>query len=426
MSQPQLNSSPSVENYSSLNSSSVSKRNLIVLIVSTFIFLSGALVGYYIGVKNNPDIRKNTISEIDPSISPPPIHRPIPVIHPVTRSTSVPASTPSITPLPVADLQSLSGKLVFWNNDSITVSDINGANQMRLVDNKNKQGFAGWSNGGRVFYFTELVGTTGKVYKKDLSSGITSLLFDYNSDGKNTETFATNVNISPDGNYAVYSHDYGDLSLFNLTSKTYKKLLGAGSCGDRDPIIGCYGYYLPRWSPDGKKVVAEKIFYEGSAQVLIDPFTNPVQETVTKSAGNPESWSKDGQQLVIPGSGFGEGSLYLYTHLANPDVTDLLANDINFKGSSVSSGAISGNGKIAFSYSKSVKPESGIALYIPGQNLIKPLLILDGDISVLSWLPDNKTIIYENDSSIWSLDTTTLTQNKLSIDFDLFIGIIEP
>lgn len=424
--------SPVIENQRLSSSFPSSKRNLVTIIVVIFLVLVGSLGGYYIGVNKNSRLQQNTNTVGSPSLYP-------------TQSPNVsnpqPTNNSSNVNLPIANLRSLSGKLIFRDGDSILVSDANGSNPMRLVDSKNRLGFAGWSESGKVFYYTELVGTTGTVYKKDLSSGVANQLFTFDSSEKNIETFVTNVNISRDGKYAIYSHNNGDLSLFDLTNKTDKKLLSQAPClsyRNTEPSQfnlvktvyagnpgNCHGYYYPYWSPDGKKVVVRKIFYEGATQIVINPFEEPVQEKDTKAGGSPPTWSKDSAMLVIPGAGYGGGSLYLVTHLDNPDNKDILADDIDFKGSTVNSGAMSENGKIAFTYSNYEKQKNGIALYTPNDNAIKHLLDVTDDNYVQLWLSDNKTLLYRNNRNIWSLDTVTMSQNKLPIYADGIIGIVQ-
>ena len=405
-------------------------RGFFNVVLGALILLIVASGAYYLGTGERSSSCIDR--DIEQSLSP--------TSPPVTYSTS--QSNPNINH-PPANISSLKGRLIFRYNNYILISDPNGSNPMKLIESSNKLGFAGWSDNGNVFYYSELVGTTGNVYKKDLITGATTQLFTFDSKGKNIETFAKNVAISRDGKYAIYSHSGGDLSLYDLENKTTRLIFAQKECLSYNikqnnnfsfvkpayaEIGECYGFYYPYWSPNNQRVVVRKILNEGATLVIVNPFSNPITEKDLKSGGNPPDWTSNGEQIVLPGGGYGSGSLYLVNSLDNPVIKDLLANT-EYNESIVHSGVISRDNKIAFSYSieEGGKNESGIALYNLANNSVNHLLTTtDGIYYVQLWLSDNKNLLYTTDNGeLWSLDITTLAKQKFPVMAQEVIGIVE-
>lgn len=399
----------------------VLKRTLIMIIgVVILVSLVGSSA-YYLGKKQNQPYQQQN------SIMPSP-----------TSQARKPTTNPTVNLL-LADIKTLKGKLLYRLNDQIVVSNLDGSNAMKLVDSNNKTGYAGWSDGGRVVYYTELVGTTSTLYKKDLATGTVTKLFDYDSKEKNIETHFLNVNVSSDGKFAVYSHAHGNLSLYDLTNNTTKLLLARKECLSYNnsnnvslikPVYAgvaeCYGYYYPYWSPNNQRVVIRKIFYEGATQVVVNPFTNPATEKDVKTGGSPPEWSSDSSKIVIPGAGYGSGSLYLISTPDNPINKDLLADNSDFKDSAVTSSALSNDGKIAFTYSNYGQNKNGIALYDLNTNSIKPLMNLsNGDNSYVQLWTDNSNLLYKDGESIWSLNVNTLSKTQLPITATALIEVVQ-
>lgn len=353
-----------------------------------------------------------------------------------TSSQSQPQSTqpsPTSLNLPPANISSVKGKLIMRSNEAILVSDINGKNPMKLLDSQNKVGFSGWSDEGKVIYYTELVNGKFTAYQKDLPSGSVNQLFSFVGGGsqKNEEFYFGNVAVRNDGKYAIYSHNNGDISLYNLTGKTEKKILSQKTCVSQNSqpkqfslvqtvyagVAECYGYYFPYWSPDNQRVVLRKIFYEGATQVIVNPFDSQIQEKDVKTGGSPPQWL-DENRLIIPGAGYGSGSLYLITDVSNPVQKDLLAGSNEFKNSNVTSGVTSKDGKIAFTYSiyEGSTNKSGIALFNLTDNSVKPLITTDDQSYVELWLPDNETFLYTDaKNNLWSLNITSLSKQNLGL-----------
>lgn len=400
-------------------------------------FLVIALIAgglYYLENKNNHSIQyTNSVPSNTPSYQ---------------IKSQVPKPSPSPINYPNANINSIKNKLVLRYNSSILVSDTNGSNIMKLIDGQNKPGFAGWSDEGKVIYYTELVNSKFTVYKKDLTSGVVTQLFTFmgkDQYGKNEEFYYGNVAVTHDGKHAIYSHDNGDISLYDIVNKTDKKLLNQKVCLSQNnqqelfnfvkPVFAggqdCYGYYFPYWSPNDQRVVLRKIFYEGATQVVINPFENPVQEKGLKSGGSPPRWSPDSTMIAIAGSGYGQGSLYLITNIDNPVNKDVLQEHHDFKYSGATSVEWSNDGKLAFTYSiyEGSDNKSGVALYNINDNSIKPLIISpsNGEYNVETWLSDNKTVLIideDEKNNIWSLDVNTLSKQNLGISVDDVIGIV--
>lgn len=388
---------------------------VIVGILVVALLVGGA---YYLNTKHN-QIPKSSNTPLTSSTNPQP------------QSKSAEPS-PSNRNFPTANINSVNDKLVLRSNDSILVSDTNGKNIMKLLDSQNKVGFSGWSDEGKVIYYTELVNGKFTAYQKDLPSGSVNQLFSFVGGGsqKNEEFYYGNVAVRNDGKYAIYSHNNGDISLFNLTDKTEKKILSQKTCVSQNSqpkqfslvqtvyagASECYGYYFPYWSPDNQRVVLRKIFYEGATQVIISPFDSQIQEKDVKTGGSSPQWL-DGNRLIIPGGSYGSGSLYLITDVNNPVQKDLLDGNNEFK-NNVTSGVASREGKIAFTYSiyEGSTSKNGIALFNLSDNSVKPLITTDDQSYTELWLPDNKTLLYTDErNNLWSLDITSLSKQNLGV-----------
>lgn len=342
--------------------------------------------------------------------------------------------------LPTANVNTLAGKLVYTYNNTIFVSNSDGSNAVKLVDGKNKPGFAGWSNGGKIFYYTELSGATFTLYKKDLTSNISSKVFDFEGSDKNVEFYSSNAHVSSDEKFVIYSRAK-DIHLYNLTNGLDKKLLTHKECLAKTnsntlsslivkPVYAsttdCYGYYFPKWSPDNQRVVIRKILYEGAVQIVINPFENNAQEKDMKQGGIP-SWSSVDRLLAIAGSGYGPGSLYLISNVDSPIAQDIFLNNSVFKNRYVGGATWSSDKRIAFSFADDNNNQNGIAIYDTNTGVIKPLISTLNEINYdLLWMTDNKTILFSDENkNIWALDSITLSKQKLPVKADTIIEIIQ-
>lgn len=346
-----------------------------------------------------------------------------------TDSTQAFPPIPTDSTFPEVSLKTLKGKLIYTRNNTSqsVVSNLDGSNPMTLDGD-----FAGWSDEGRVFYFTKGAYPIDSLYKKDLESGEVTKLFDFSSNLHREESRSRSVEVSSDGKYAILSHNGGDLSLYDLTKKISTRLLSKVDCEEAGL---CSSYFPASWSPDSKRVLVYNVGWEQGWSLLINPFVRPVGEGF-RLDGSPQ-WSFDSSMLLVSrtGSGFayGDGNDYhggrlsLVSNLDNPVEKELLAKNPKYK-DGITSGVLSKDKKIAFTYS-SGQDKEGIDLYDLNTDSIKPLLSFPeggGNIFVELWL-DNNTLLYSESTppltanskytvKNWALDITTLIKTQLPID----------
>lgn len=378
---------------------------------------------------------------------------PVPTITPIPSITPIP---PTPTDLPVANISSLKGKLIYKNGNSIIISDVDGSNQALLFKSDNpKFQFAGWSDEGKVFYYTEEVKSKGIVYKKDLSTGKVTQLFTFNTlDSRVPDEFEEGmyeqplqVTVRKDGKFALYKNNGFDLSLFDITNKTSKKLLKYSPCWDGGenecgPTGKYYSYSFPSWSPDGLRAKVIVGYYEGFGTVVFNPFSDSIlSKEIETEIGDkinfrscPSEWSGDSQMLVFACGGYGGLGLHIVTGFSNLKTEDLLASNSEMNKLAVLSAAISDNNEIAFiTYGTEGKGER-ITLYSLKDNSTKPLVDLPSSVyKVDFWFLDSRNFLYskrENNESqtvqaLWVFDTITLSQKQLPIKVDDVIGLIQ-
>lgn len=384
---------------------------------------------------------------------------------PVPTITPIPSITPSITPipptptdLPVANISSLKGKLIYKNGNSIIISDVDGSNQALLLKSDNpKFQFAGWSDEGKVFYYAEEVKNKGIVYKKDLSTGKVTQLFTFNTlDSRVPDEYEyeqlLQVTVRKDGKFALYIHNGADLSLFDITNKTSKKLLTYNPCwggGDHEcgPTEKYYTFSSPSWSPDGTMFFAIKGVYERSLTIIMNPFIGNLKQEITDIGGDCRShWSKDSKMLLsaCAGMALGEGRLNISTNfLDNPITKNVLSDKADFKkdrGNAIISAVFSDNGKVAFIYETLEK--KGFAFYDINDDSIKYLAGLPRNkttYEIIDWLPDSESLLYRANDSVentnggepelsgilWELDTVTLMQKQLPIKTEEGVWLVQ-
>ncbi len=169
-----------------------------------------------------------------------------------------------------------------------------------------------------VYYSTDAAPLAGdsqgglfKVYRQELhGEAAPEELFSFRGSAKNVEFARTNVAVSADGRYAVYSDERG-LNLRDLQRGTETSLLANVDCsaaGSRPAGTPCFSYFDPMWSASGDWLAASKIFFEGAAPVTLQPFAPHAEEHDLGSDFQFEysTWSETGNELcLLPGHSSG-------------------------------------------------------------------------------------------------------------------------
>lgn len=151
------------------------------------------------------------------------------------------------------------------------------------------------SGGDTLLYYATLDGEEARtLWEADLLTGDSRPVLSF----AGRHAFDAYASVSPDGGYVAYT-DSDSLRLLDLGSGEDRLLLqGNGAACDQPGLGGCFVYTTERWSPDGKLLLVQKGYYEGSRPVVVDPFAAvpgevPAEGTpagVNESVG-PHTWS---------------------------------------------------------------------------------------------------------------------------------------
>jgi serine/threonine protein kinase/Tol biopolymer transport system component len=169
-------------------------------------------------------------------------------------------------------------------------SKMDGSERLQLTYAPSQALLPRWSRDGKTILFYDL-GTNkpSKIYEVSLEGGSPRPLMPDNPDPQ------TDPNWSPDGSKIVFAGRVGDaassIRVFDLATRQVSTLPGS------------QGMYSPRWSPDGRYILA--LSADSKRLLLFDFQTQQWTELAQGSMGWPE-WSKDGQYLqAYDGSGTG-------------------------------------------------------------------------------------------------------------------------
>jgi len=368
-------------------------------------------------------LRKRTETIRNVSINP--LRETSSTVEPIAQNRFSEVLNPITTHLGVLNIPfaSLEGQLFFYKNaQSLGVSNSNGENQTTLIESKNILGFAGWSSGGKAFYYSELVGTLGTLYKVDLVSRKETKLFSFTSTGKSQDNFKSDVAVRKDEKYAVYIHN-DNLFLYDFINKSVRPLLGDCPTKPNTPL--CSSYMDPHWSPIGDYINVRKTSSGIASQVIVAPFFYPPHEQDTKIDGTETQWGNENEMFIFSGKGLG-GGLYRISNPANSIETDIVSNTQEFKDTIIYSGVVSPDERIAFSYVKSDTKKFGIAEYNRKDKSINTLFDIPNEKYIVQdWVPESNILFYIDDQhTIWSFDTKNSTKKKLPIQVTSLIGIV--
>ena len=192
------------------------------------------------------------------------------------------------------------------------VSEVDGSNATRVSPQGAKTRFAGIASiGDRSLLYYVVFGDDGRRALRELDLSRASdrevLTFDgrYESRG-----FAS---VSPDGRYVSFV-EVDSLWLFNMQTQERTLLLQGNAPACEGGNAGkCVNYATSHWSPNGRLLLVQKGFYEGSHFVLVDPFAEQPQiaEFDQLSGAHIAGWAPDAEAVCIGGQYGGPSSLYV-------------------------------------------------------------------------------------------------------------------
>lgn len=247
----------------------------------------------------------------------------------------------------------------------------------------------------------------------------------------------TNASVSPDGAYALYT-DIEGLALLDVAAESSRRILtNSGPCGGPE---GCFGYHQPHWAPDGRSAAIDKYFWEGGANLIVDPFASPAGVTQTPGGASfAARWSPDGAQLCVSEFTYSmTGAPLVYTvatgefaeasaqlTLPAPAMPDELLVDAR--------GCVwAADGRIAFGYVVTRNYEEGRIAVVDATFAVlaesEPVEHLG---TVVAWLPDGSGVLFNRNAPLGEpappglFDIVSGELRPLPFEADAVVAVIE-
>lgn len=212
----------------------------------------------------------------------------------------------------------------------------------------------------------------------------------------------TNASVSPDGTSVLYTDTTG-LALLDLAAGSSRRILtNSPPCGGP---AGCFGYYQPRWAPDGRSAAIDKYFWEGGANVIVDPFASPAGVTQTPGGASfAARWSPDSDKICMSQSTYSSSGAVIVYDVASGQASDSTSQLSLPASASPGVGGIridargcawSADGRLAFGY---IVPANYTDVRIAAVGMSYDVLWQSGPIehlgTVVAWLPDGSGVLF--------------------------------
>jgi len=253
---------------------------------------------------------------------------------PTATGDTGPTATAPAEAQPTVDLGA--GAFVYLLDGDLWVASLDGSTKRQLTSGAIAAHVAGVArtDDGMELYYVEQVEerieeTTSErahaeavLYRVALAGGEPEELLRF--DGRPTSSYASSsAALSPDGAHVLYA-DAGGISLLDVAAGASARLLE-----NSPPCEGpqnCFGYLHPRWSPDGEQALLSKVFWEGGADILIDPFAETIEETRTAGGSAIDArWSPDGASICLSEFTYANAGAVLVYDVATGEFVDATA-----------------------------------------------------------------------------------------------------
>lgn len=330
---------------------------------------------------------------------------------PVDKLSSIPDIEPILIPYLTQDLK-------FWyqNDYSIYNSTLDGKNQKKVVEGTKFDQLSAVrvsKDGNTIYYITIPEQNKVSLFKKSLNEDKTEKLLEIDLENNSSGMYYKDFSISHNEKLLAFTGKEG-LWIYSLIDKSKKLLLKNRSfSAEKKQGGGGFSYHYPLWSYNDSRVALERSLYEGADSLIIDANNGDI--IVKDLLPGEKNWSYSENQLLIAGSSYGGGGLFLVKDKA----IDLLASNLDYKNLPIVNAQISQGGNIIFLAS------GNINLFNTKENTFKTLIknVPDNIIDFL-WLPDNHYVYVRNETGdVWFVRLDGLVKVKIPIQADRLIAV---
>jgi Tol biopolymer transport system component len=212
-----------------------------------------------------------------------PVSQPSPTVSPTAsnQNTASPAASSLSTPTATIAISSLTGRIVF-SDDDVWIVNADGTDLRRLTDSPWREFDPSLSPDGRLIAY--------RSEPHDLPE-----LWVMNADGSGQHQLTPDGGFpdwSPDGSMLAYAPGGGP------TGKSSIAIMNPDGSGQRSLPGTDYGE-LPSWSPDGKRIAFSNNLAGSPRMYIVDIDGSGVVDLSSAGEGGKVAWSPDGRSILF-------------------------------------------------------------------------------------------------------------------------------
>ncbi|MBI1886703.1 MAG: hypothetical protein HYS09_10405 [Chloroflexi bacterium] len=193
------------------------------------------------------------------------------------------------------------------------MSRLDGSGLTQLTPSNQKASFVGIAHqksASLLYYIARIDGKTYALRKRDLTSDEITTILRIGAPRKSDRP--PTGSLRHDGKFLAFHHHDG-IDVIRLDTGRIWRVLTNDERGCEGPPgpAHCFGFFGPQWSPDGRLLLAQRIFYEGGDHVIVDPFSEAPDIIDLDPATFAAAWSPSSHAVCHFGMYAAPSGLYL-------------------------------------------------------------------------------------------------------------------